>query len=104
MLAEFLIEERIDRVILTLPFEQLPLVSSTAAQLANLNTDLQFVPDLMALHTSKMRLRELAGIPFISVREVSLSGADRIVKRTFDIACALCGLLLLAPPLEDAER
>ncbi len=93
------LEHKIDRVVLTLPFEQLALVSATAAKLANMTTDLQFVPDLFALHTSKMRLTEVAGIPFISVREVALSGADRIVKRTFDIVCTSLGLLVLSPLL-----
>lgn len=92
-------EEDIDLVVLTVPFEQLPLVSRVAADLANLNVDLQFVPDLMALHTSRMRLNEIGGIPFISVREEALSGADRIVKRTFDILASGLGLVLLSPLL-----
>ena len=64
---------------------------SVAADLANLNVDLQFVPDLLALHTSRMRLQEIAGIPFISVREVALSGVDRIVKRSFDLVLSRPG-------------
>jgi len=90
-------EHQIDLVVLTLPFDQLSLIRSIAARFANLNCDLQFVPDLLALHTSRMRLTEVAGIPFISVREGSLSGVDRIVKRTFDIVCTVLGLLILAP-------
>jgi exopolysaccharide biosynthesis polyprenyl glycosylphosphotransferase len=92
-------KHHIDRVVLTLPFDQLPLVRSIAARFADLNTDLQFVPDLLALHTSRMRLTEIAGIPFISVREVALSGADRIVKRTFDLISSGLGLLVLSPLL-----
>lgn len=93
------LENQIDLVILTVPFEQLPLVKKIASELANLNVDLQFVPDLMALHTSRMRLNEIGGIPFISVREEALSGADRIVKRTFDLLATGLGLLLLLPVL-----
>lgn len=89
----------IDRVTLTLRFDQMPLISQIAADLANLTTEVQWVPDLYELHTSKMRLREMAGIPFISVREVSLSGADRIVKRTFDLVLSVLALLGLAPVL-----
>jgi len=89
----------IDRLILTLSFNQMPLISQIAADLANLTTEVQWVPDLFELHTSKMRLREVAGIPFISVREVSLSGADRIVKRTFDLVLAALALVGLAPVL-----
>ena len=92
-------EHKIDLVVLTVSFEQLPLVKKVAAELANLNVDLQFVPDLMALHTSRMRLKEIGGIPFISVREEALSGADRIVKRVFDFVAAGLGLLFLTPML-----
>ena len=98
-LREIVLRERIDLVVLTVPFEQLPLVRQAAEELANLNVDLQFVPDLMALHTSRMRLKEIGGIPFISVREEALSGADRIVKRTFDIVASGLGLILLVPLL-----
>jgi len=87
----------VDLVVLTLPFEQLPLVASATSALENLNTDVQLVPDLMALHASRMRLTEVAGIPFISVREGGLSAVDHIVKRSFDLVCAAAGLLLLAP-------
>jgi Undecaprenyl-phosphate glucose phosphotransferase len=93
------LEHRIDLVVLTVPFEQLPLVKKIAEELANLNVDLQFVPDLMALHTSRMRLKEIGGIPFISVREEALSGVDRIVKRTFDFLATSLGLILLSPVL-----
>ena len=93
------IDNRIDLVLLTVPFDQLPLVSRVAGSLANLNVDLQFVPDLLALHTSRMRLKDIGGLPFISVREEALSGADRIVKRTFDLVASGIGGILLLPLL-----
>ena len=98
-LRRVVVENGIDLVVLTVPFAQLPLVGRVAAELANLNVDLQFVPDLLALHTSRMRLTEIAGIPFISVREEALSGVDRLVKRTFDATASGLGLALLAPLL-----
>ncbi len=93
------VEHHIDLVVLTVPFEQLPLIQKIAGELSNLNVDLQFVPDLMALHTSRMRLKDIGGIPFISVREEALSGADRIVKRTFDLMASGLGLIFLLPLL-----
>jgi Undecaprenyl-phosphate glucose phosphotransferase len=89
----------VDLVILTLPFDQLPLVRKVAADLSNLNVDIQFVPDLFSLHTSRMRLKEIAGLPFISVREEALGGVDRVVKRSFDLAATSLGLLVLSPLL-----
>jgi exopolysaccharide biosynthesis polyprenyl glycosylphosphotransferase len=96
---ELVLAHDVDRVLLTLRFDQLPLIAEVAESLANLTTEVQWVPDLFALHTSKLRLRELAGIPLLSVREVALSGADRIVKSTFDLAFAATALLLLSPVL-----
>lgn len=89
----------VDTVLLTLRFDQLPLIAELAEQLANTTTEVQWVPDLFALHTSKLRLREIAGIPLLSVREASLSGADRIVKRTFDLVLSAAALLVLLPVL-----
>jgi len=89
--------QAVDRVVLTLRFDQLPLIAQVAGALAGRTTDVQWVPDLFALHTSKLRLREMAGVPFVSVREVALSGADRIVKRTFDLVLSALALAVLAP-------
>jgi exopolysaccharide biosynthesis polyprenyl glycosylphosphotransferase len=96
-IRDIVLEHGVDLVLLTVSFDQLPLVKKVAAKLSNLNVDLHFVPDLLALHTSRMRLKEIGGLPFISVREEALSGVDRIVKRTFDLVASGLGLLLLFP-------
>ena len=46
-----------------------------------------------------MRLREIAGIPFISVRQKGLTGMDRIIKRAFDLVVTIPLVILLAPVL-----
>jgi exopolysaccharide biosynthesis polyprenyl glycosylphosphotransferase len=89
----------IDLVVLTLPFPRLGLVALATEELASLPVDVQLVPDLLALRTSRMRLTEAGDIPFFGVRETALSGADRIVKRIFDLVCTTIGLLLLLPCL-----
>ncbi len=90
-------EQSIDRVVLTLRFDQLPLIGQIASEVADRTTEVQWVPDLFELHTSRLRLREVAGIPLLSVRETGLSGADRIVKRACDLAFAGLGMLVLSP-------
>ncbi len=96
-IEEIVRQHGIDLVTLTLPFERLALVSSIADRFADLDTHLEFVPDLQALRTSRMRVTEMAGIPFMSVREVGLGGVERIVKRTFDLVCSALGLVLFSP-------
>jgi len=97
--AAVVAEMDIDLVVLTVPFEQLPLIKEILRDLGSLRVDIQFVPDLLALQTSRMRLEKMGDIPFISVREEALSGADRIVKRTFDLVATISGLILIWPVL-----
>lgn len=90
-------EHEVDLVLLTLPFRKLWKVTEIVERIGDRNVDVQFVPDMERLHASRMRLREIAGIPFISVRETGLSGIDRIVKRAFDVVGASALLLATSP-------
>jgi len=74
-------DRRVDSVLLTLPFERLAVVTDVAERLGPLHVDVQFVPDMERIQASRMRLKEIAGMPFISVREGGLSGIDRILKQ-----------------------
>jgi exopolysaccharide biosynthesis polyprenyl glycosylphosphotransferase len=98
-LERVIVEHDVDAVLLTLPFEGLSLVTEIAERLGPYHVDVQFVPDMQRIRASRMRLKEIAGVPFISVREGGLSGIDRIVKRTVDVCVSGVGLLLLSPIL-----
>ncbi|RKZ10200.1 undecaprenyl-phosphate glucose phosphotransferase [bacterium] len=92
-------EHSVDLVLLTLPFDQLHQVTLIAERIGERNVDVQFVPDMQRLHASRMRLREIAGIPFISVRQKGLTGMDRIIKRAFDLVVTVPLTVLLLPLL-----
>jgi Undecaprenyl-phosphate glucose phosphotransferase len=92
-------EHLVDLVLLTLPFDQLHRVTLVAERIGERNVDVQFVPDMQRLHASRMRLREIAGIPFISVRQKGLTGMDRIIKRAFDLVVTVPLVLILSPVL-----
>ena len=67
----------IDCVMLTLRFERLALVTDVAERLGPFHVDVQFVPDMQQIRASRMRLKEIAGIPFIGVREGDASRGPR---------------------------
>jgi exopolysaccharide biosynthesis polyprenyl glycosylphosphotransferase len=94
-----LVETRADQVVLSLSFEELDRVAAVAESLGPHHVDVFLVPDMYRIHVSRMRLKEIAGLPFISVRGVGLSGMDRIVKRGFDILFSATALVLLSPLL-----
>lgn len=94
-----LVENQVDTVLLTLPFDELAVVAEVAERLGPFHVDVQFVPDMHRIHTSRMRMKEVAGLPFVGVREAGLSGIDRILKRTVDILFSGAALVVLAPLL-----
>jgi len=91
--------EKVEIVALTFTWPDLPRVKEITDGLANLNVDVQLVPDLAALATSRLRLTEVGGVPFISLREGGLRGVDRIVKRSFDLVLTGLALVVLLPLL-----
>jgi exopolysaccharide biosynthesis polyprenyl glycosylphosphotransferase len=55
------------------------------------------IPSLLDLTFSRTSVGVLGGIPLISLRESTLSEAQRLIKRLFDLTMSSLALLLLAP-------
>jgi len=56
------------------------------------------VPDLFRLAMVRASVDHIAGIPLIGIRAPLIQGADRMIKRTFDLLCG-GGVLLITAPL-----
>ncbi|MFA6541064.1 MAG: undecaprenyl-phosphate glucose phosphotransferase [Bacteroidota bacterium] len=61
------------------------------------NIEFLMVPDLLELMTSRIRIQELQGIPFIKLKDIPMSTWNRVSKRLFDIVVAAIVLLLAFP-------
>jgi exopolysaccharide biosynthesis polyprenyl glycosylphosphotransferase len=57
------------------------------------------VPDLLELMTSRVRIQELYGIPFIRIKGVPMTTWNLIVKRSFDVVVSGICLILASPVL-----
>ena len=55
------------------------------------------IPDLLELMTSRVRIKELHGIPFIKIKAVPLTTWNLIIKRTFDVVASAFFLLITSP-------
>ena len=55
------------------------------------------VPDMLELMTSRVRIKELHGIPFIKIKSVPLTTWNLIVKRTFDVVASTIFIILSSP-------
>jgi exopolysaccharide biosynthesis polyprenyl glycosylphosphotransferase len=95
--ARVVTEHRVDILLLCLPLDEQHHAGALVAECQGLSTDLELVPDLLQLLSRRSRVRELDGIPVLSLREIPLSGWAAVQKRTFDLVCSGLGLLALSP-------
>lgn len=96
-LAELLQTEEIDEVIITLPWQYHRKIVSLMAQSERANVRTRIVPDLFQMTLSRMQIEDVAGVPMIGVKEVSISGLNHFIKRSVDVTVAAVGLAAGAP-------
>lgn len=58
-----------------------------------------FVPDLVQVQRTNIEISSPGGIPLISLKPTPLDGWGKVIKRIFDIAGSLIGIILLSPIL-----
>jgi len=61
------------------------------------NIEFMMVPDILELMTSRVRIQEIEGIPFIKLKDIPMTTWNRIIKRTFDIVFSLIIIILTLP-------
>ncbi|TAK88960.1 sugar transferase [Patescibacteria group bacterium] len=57
----------------------------------------RFVPNQFGIFATNAQLGTLAGMPMVAMKPTPLDGWGRIVKRGFDLASSLLGLIVLSP-------
>jgi exopolysaccharide biosynthesis polyprenyl glycosylphosphotransferase len=67
------------------------------AQCERQSIRIRIVPDLFQMTLAQMHVEEIAGVPMIGIKEVSISGLNQITKRVIDLVIASLGLILAAP-------
>jgi exopolysaccharide biosynthesis polyprenyl glycosylphosphotransferase len=95
------------RVASEMPIDVIVIVSSAfdhdvlarmIAELRHLDVDLHVSSGLFEVLTSRVLVSEIAGVPLITVKGLSLSRGNLVVKRAFDL-CVCSALILLGAPL-----
>lgn len=89
---------RIDTVIISGSAFDHEVISRIIAELRGVDVSIHVSSGLFEILTSRVLVRDVAGVPLITVRGVSLSRANLITKRVFDVAVAsaivLVGMVL----------
>jgi len=94
---QYIRNHRIDIVLVSLTYKDHPQLYELVRDSEGLNTEIMMVPDLLELMTSRVRIKELHGIPFIKIKAVPLTTWNLIVKRSFDLVTSACFLVIASP-------
>lgn len=89
----------IDEVYVALDLSNYAKILETFRIVNKYPVNLRLIPDLFQLLTLKAKTHDLDGFPVISVDEVPLEGAGKVIKRLTDMVGAGLGLVLLSPLL-----
>ena len=61
------------------------------------NIEFMMVPDMIELMTSRIRIQEIEGIPFIKMKDIPMTTWNRISKRAFDVIVTSVALIVAMP-------
>lgn len=99
-LERIVAQRGIRRVYIALPLHLTHQVETIRSRLLAHNVDVIWVPDIFVLDLVNPGVREMAGVPLISLSETPLfSGGRAFLKTLMDRTLALLALLLLGPVL-----
>jgi exopolysaccharide biosynthesis polyprenyl glycosylphosphotransferase len=89
--------QSIDDVLLTLPAEAYAQMEDLVARLVEIPCSIWVVPDFFSVLLYGSRVCDLGGLPMISIKAPTLSGYQRLLKRSFDLAAGSLFLVLALP-------
>jgi len=89
--------ERIDQVMIALPFRAYNALETVFAQVENEAVEVVLVPDLSRYMTLRSGIDDFAGMPAVTLQGSPLYGWSALSKRVLDLSGSLIALLVLAP-------
>ncbi len=96
-LAEFLRNNDIQVVYITLPMSRDSRITGLLDSIRDSTASVYFVPDVFAFDVIQPRFDMLHGIPVVAVRESPFYGFNAAAKRLLDVLMASFALVLLSP-------
>ena len=90
----------VERIYIALPFEHMHRLAEIQAKLEDLNIDVVWAPDVEAVNALNPALRELAGMPLVSLSESPMNCiGSAYVKSLLDVIVGTLALVMCSPVL-----
>jgi exopolysaccharide biosynthesis polyprenyl glycosylphosphotransferase len=74
-----------------------PQLFDLLSECEGVNIEFMMVPDVLDVLTSQVRLRDLEGIPFLTLKNIPMGTWGIIAKRTFDLLLSAAALAAFSP-------
>lgn len=88
---------RIQSALITLTHNEQEQLIALLRETEGKNIEFMMVPDILELMTSRVRIQEIEGIPFIRLKDIPLTSWNRALKRVFDVIFSIFILALTFP-------
>mgnify|MGYP000660363731 CR=1 FL=1 len=98
-LANFVRENRVDLIYITLPMATQPRIMELLDELRDTTASIYFAPDIFLTDLIQGRLDNLGGMPLVAVCESPFTGVNGLIKHGSDIVLSCLILLLISPIL-----
>lgn len=92
-------QHQIRTVYIAVPLDASPLIKDIYTQLLDANVNIHWAPNIFALNLINHSVKELSGIPILTLSETPLIGTHLLSKTIEDKLIASAALLLLSPIL-----
>lgn len=98
-LRQIVRERKVRRLYIALPLSESRLIEGLHIDLLDMNVDVIWAPDIFAMNLLNHSVREVAGVPLISLNESPLTSSrvSIFLKELMDKSFAALGLLVLSP-------
>jgi len=90
-------ELNLNKIIISLPAAAHDDLYKILRLCEGINVEFMLTPDFIEVMTSKLRVEEVNGIPFMKIKSLPMNIWNRIVKRIFDLIFSFVFLLLTSP-------
>ncbi len=90
-------ELAIEKILISIPSDQHDTLYELFRICEGINVEFMYAPDFIDLMTSRLRIEEVNGIPFMKLKSLPMNVWNRFIKRAFDIVVSLFLMILLFP-------
>lgn len=87
----------IDKLFISIPSARHDVLEELLRLCEGINVEFMYSPDFVDLITSRIRIEEIDGIPFMKLKKIPMNAWNRMEKRVFDVVFSVVFILLLSP-------